>query len=342
MENTTIRETRENPLHKLVGKFQGKSVDQIFEERGLNFTIDKVPMVTSSGDPSDIFGLQRRDTKEVFGPCGRNYEIVQNDRLKDLISAGSDRGEFLISNAGSFHGGSKVYVEAVRPGPKEVAKGDYVGCAMVFQMNHNRTGKATGTIAPKRLSCLNGATVSGAKTVAFAVAHYRGANLEISKFIESVRKLESKFDETMEQYRLLAGKQVSGEQQVREYVHNVFQIPTDKDLNKRNGELLDSIMGNYNRDREAFGLVMAQYAEPVIEVIHPHTNLLETIIGNFEGGVGSDIPSTRGTLWNLYNGVTEYLTHQRGRTADSRLESLWNGTSAQLNERALNLALGMV
>ena len=42
-----------------------------------------------------------------------------------------------------------------------------------------------------------------------------------------------------------------------------------------------------------------------------------------EAGRGNGLPSIRGTYWTAYNGVSEWLTYNRGRSEDNRLNSLW-------------------
>lgn len=59
------------------------------------------------------------------------------------------------------------------------------------------------------------------------------------------------------------------------------------------------------------------------------------ILPLFESGTGNG----EGTAWDLYNGVTEFLTHVRGRNADTRLDSLWFGGAANTNERAWQEAM---
>ena len=59
----------------------------------------------------------------------------------------------------------------------------------------------------------------------------------------------------------------------------------------------------------------------------------------FETGKGNDLPGVQGTVWAAYNAVTGYLGHERGRTDDGRLNSLWFGEGASLNRRALEAAL---
>jgi hypothetical protein len=61
-------------------------------------------------------------------------------------------------------------------------------------------------------------------------------------------------------------------------------------------------------------------------------------------GTARDSPPTieeGKTLWDGYNGVTEYLGTEYGRTHATRLDALWFGASAQLSQKALEVALTM-
>lgn len=70
-------------------------------------------------------------------------------------------------------------------------------------------------------------------------------------------------------------------------------------------------------------------------------NIVDEIVRRAEEGIGTDIPKVRGTLWAAYNGVTEHLSYARGRTAETRMDSLWFGDGSLLNQRALEVALEM-
>jgi hypothetical protein len=61
----------------------------------------------------------------------------------------------------------------------------------------------------------------------------------------------------------------------------------------------------------------------------------------YESGRGNNLPGVKGTLWAGYNAVTEYLAYSRGKTDDSRLDSLWFGDSAKVNARAMEVAYAL-
>jgi uncharacterized protein YjbJ (UPF0337 family) len=74
--------------------------------------------------------------------------------------------------------------------------------------------------------------------------------------------------------------------------------------------------------------------------------LWEMVSRKFEGAaIGSSIPGVEGTVWQAYNSITEFLSHDVGKARDKmkaaadRMESLYWGRSADLLTNAHNLAL---
>jgi phage/plasmid-like protein (TIGR03299 family) len=72
----------------------------------------------------------------------------------------------------------------------------------------------------------------------------------------------------------------------------------------------------------------------------------DSVANKFAGeGIGFNIPGVEGTMWGAYQAITEYFTHDAGRTKDSteaarqRLESLYWGSAGATITRAHALAL---
>src|ERR1019366_3448016 len=59
-------------------------------------------------------------------------------------------------------------------------------------------------------------------------------------------------------------------------------------------------------------------------------NKIRSILMLAEKGRGNDNPAVKGTLWAAYNGITEYLGTEYGRSQEGRLDSLWFGQSSNL------------
>lgn len=81
----------------------------------------------------------------------------------------------------------------------------------------------------------------------------------------------------------------------------------------------------------------------VADVFRPETedalnNRVDQIIPLFTEGRGNVGES----VWDLYQGCTEFLNWERGKDRDSRINSLWFGEAANLNGRAWEAALKLV
>jgi hypothetical protein len=111
-------------------------------------------------------------------------------------------------------------------------------------------------------------------------------------------------DWEFEQYRRLARRSIN-QGDLRKYVRRVLKVESEEDISTRS------------------------------------KNLVEEVVRLAETGRGNNLPSIRDTYWSAYNGVLEWLTYSRGRSDDSRLNSLWFGASALANRHALEVALDM-
>jgi len=60
----------------------------------------------------------------------------------------------------------------------------------------------------------------------------------------------------------------------------------------------------------------------------------------FDGkGMGSDLKGASGTKWGLLNAVTQYVDHERGHNADTRMSNAWFGDGNRLKSQAEALLL---
>jgi hypothetical protein len=125
--------------------------------------------------------------------------------------------------------------------------------------------------------------------------------------LENIREImdiaNQQFEATAEQFRLLASKNINA-----------------ADLDKYVRKTLDMKEG---------------------EISTKSQNILEKVFAKFTMG-HQDVPGVRGTYWAAYNAVNEYLNYVHGRNVDNRINNLWFGQNAAMNDRALENALQMV
>jgi hypothetical protein len=154
---------------------------------------------------------------------------------------------------------------------------------------------------PIRVVCWNtlSAGLSHQASKLFKVKHTSGQRDTLAAIRDTINLVDETFEATAVQYRRLLACQVSAAD-VRRYVKLVLELPDEE--TKLSGRA---------------------------------RNTLADVVQLCRFGEGNDGK----TAWSAYNGVTQYITHEYGHNADSRLRANWYGKGRQMNDRAFNLAL---
>jgi phage/plasmid-like protein (TIGR03299 family) len=190
--------------------------------------------------------------------------------------------------------------------PSVIAPGDEVEKYLLLSHGHDGSLAVRCGFSPVRVVCANTLAMAHGSDASrlIRVKHTKDIHENLANVREVMDLANQEFEATAEQYRRLARKSVN-QADLRKYVRRVLKVEDDKEASSR------------------------------------LKNLMEEIVGLAEAGRGNDLTSVRGTLWTAYNGVSEWLTYQRGRSGDNRLNSLWFGGGALTNRLALEVALVM-
>jgi phage/plasmid-like protein (TIGR03299 family) len=243
----------------------------------------------------------------VLGVVGPRYAPLQNRDAFGWFQPFLDARAAALHTAGALRQGSRVWVLAkINRDPLVVAEGDTVEKFLLLSHGHDGSLAVRCGFTPIRVVCANTLSMahgSDASTL-IRIKHTRDVLENLANVREVMDLANQEFEATAEQYRRLARKSIN-QADLRRYVKKVFKVEDDQEASSR------------------------------------LKNLMEEIVGLAEAGRGNNLPSVRGTLWTAYNGVSEWLTHNRGRSDDNRLNSLWFGDSALTNRHALTVALDM-
>ena len=191
--------------------------------------------------------------------------------------------------------------------PITVVKGDDVLKYLLLSNGHDGLVSVKVGFTPQRVVCMNTLRAAHQHSASrlLRVKHTQRVNETLLEVRDVINVVDREFEATAEQYRLLSKHQVNAKDLDR-YVRVVFGLP-----------------------EKAEGSEEKQKGDRVVSKIIPL----------FEKGRGNDMPGVRGTLWAAYNSVTEFLTHGRGRSEETRIDSLWFGQGALINQRALETAV---
>jgi phage/plasmid-like protein (TIGR03299 family) len=275
---------------------------------GLDWTVELVPLVTGDTQAQVTHRAVRRTSdSRVLGVVGPRYAPLQNKDSFSWFQPFLDAREAALHTAGSLRQGSRVWVLAkLNRDPLEIAEGDEVEKFLLLSHGHDGSLAVRCGFTPIRVVCQNTLSMAHSSDASklIRIKHTKDLLENLANVREIMDLANAEFEATAEQYRRLARKSIN-QADLRRYVKKVFEVEDDQEAGSR------------------------------------LKNLMEAIVGLAETGRGNDLPSIRGTYWSAYNGVSEWLTYQRGRSDDNRLNSLWFGDSALVNRHALEVALDM-
>ena len=279
---------------------------------GLNWDVRLQPLhMKFDGEdlPVPGYATVRSTDKNVLGVVGPTYKPLQNREAFNWFQPFLEAGEASLEAAGSLREGKRVWVLArLNRDPIEVVPGDVVSKYVLLSNSHDGTMAIRAGFTGVRVVCANTmAEAHNSKaSKLLRVRHTANSARTLEEVREVMNLADQEFMATAQQYRSLARKGVNTED-LKTYVRKVFEpkvLLTDTPEEDRNERLLGRI------------------------------------IPLFEKGRGNDMPGVAGTMWAAYNAVNEYLGYERGNPTN-RLDSMWFGDAARLNDRAFQTALRM-
>ena len=248
----------------------------------------------------------RSDGKHI-GTVGADYELEQPFENFQFFDQFITSGLVDLEAGGSLKGGSRMWaLGKIRGAESDVVKNDavksYLLAATSFDGSMSKVIKFTST----RVVCQNTLSIAMRENATeWKIRHTKGLKDRVANVGHIVAQALNDHHEAIEQYKILASKPASYEK-LKAYVRTV-------------------IVGELKQDEKP-STMLENKAQRVIELIDTQKGL-------------DLVPAIRGTMWQGYNAVTEYLTHEAGRNEDNRLNNQWFGETAKLNQHALNLAL---
>ena len=283
-------------------------IDAGLAAAGLDWLAEKIGLVTADTSTEvPAYGVRRVTDGKVIGVVGPRYHILQNREAFNWFKPFLAAQEAMLHTAGSLNEGARVWVLAkLNKDPIEVAAGDTVEKYILLSHSHDGTLSVRVGFTPVRVVCVNTLAMahSNAASKLIRIRHSRSVVQNLENIRSVMNLANQEFEATAEQYRLLASRQINQNDLVK-YVKKVLDIPEGEELSSRN------------------------------------KNIIESVLEKCEYGMGNNNPAVSGTWWTAYNGITEYLSYERGHNGNTRLNSLWFGSNATTNKNALDLAVSL-
>jgi phage/plasmid-like protein (TIGR03299 family) len=327
------------PWHGLGTKLEAPPTsEEAIKAAGLDWTVMTAPLFMDGPDGAKIAvprrAVIRSTDRRLLGTVGEEWHPLQNLEAFKFFDPIVKAGEAFYHTAGSLKEGSRVWVLAkLNRDPMVILPGDEVEKFILISNSHDGSLALRIGFTPIRVVCQNTLTQAhdDGRSMLVKIRHTAKVADNLEAMREVVNAANARFEATAEQYRLLAQRDID-EEDLAKYVKLVFTPPkggsggsTPPPAPTNGGNGAPPADGGPAPTEAASEEASCKRILPKVQEL-------------FAKGRGTEIPGVRGTWWGAYNAVTEYLTHQRGKTADARLDNLWFGDSVNINRRALDIA----
>ncbi len=308
----TMMYTGATPWHGLGEKVEGDALRnwrETMKRAGLDWTVRHEPLVLKAdGRAVSHVAAVRSTDNRILGCVGPGTGILQNEDAFKWFEPWLESGECTFEAAGALAGGSRIWALAkIAHADALVTPDDAVVRYVLLSHAHDNSLAVRAGFTDVRVVCQNTLTAAHDSKASklIRIKHTTNVVTNLSLVRETMDLAREGFFATMEQFKALASKEIS-KRDVERYVQVLLTgkpFPVEPDKLK--------------------------------EIATRTKNRVDTIVNLAFTGAGND----GSTMWDAFNGVTEYTSWQRGRSDESRVNSLWFGDAAKLNDEALKLAL---
>ena len=273
---------------------------QMLDKAGLNWSVDKESLITSSGFAvPDKKALVRSSDNKVLDIVGKDWNPVQNQEAFEFFDDFVSSGDMEMHTAGSLKGGQIVWALAKVKESFKVFGNDEVESYLLFSNPHRFGQSVDVRFTPIRVVCNNTLTLSLQTKSETAVKLNHKKAFDADQVKEMLGIASFKLQQYKEMAEFLGSKRFDG---------------------KTFNEYLTSLFPSYSK---AEGVTVSK----------PHQRVLELV----DTQPGAEFAA--GSWWSAFNAVTYFTDHERGRDADARLQSAWYGQSKGLKLKALESAI---
>lgn len=332
-----------------------KTSREVMEKAGINFTVDKCPLVAKmpfdvnnadtllddmndgkcfshSGniyrDCPNAFATYRTDENIPLGIVKSRYEIVQNVDAFAFFDDAIGKDRAIWQTAGFFGDGERVFVSAKLPNDIRV-NGDVIENYLVFANSHDGSTGVNILFIPIRVVCQN--TLNSAIKTSDCFVRFRHTrsvhnNISMADDLLGIAKMQS--DEVQQLYTQLANTKVT-DSQVKRFIAQTF------------AEDKIAIIDNYDAKFGVDKIIDLDYgALKTTGISTRMANMMHKTYDYYKNGIGQE--DIVNTAYGAYNAVTGYYSNIDNSTGEDRMKSMLYGRSATVMANSLGLATRLI
>ncbi len=270
---------------------------------GIDLPLDKSKVIVRTDGKTYV---------KEFKCVGTDFELLQPSEAFEPHRHICESGLIDLEAGGLLYEGSQAWLLGKIKGSETKIIGNDTVKANFLMYTGFDGSKGIGAIdCNERVVCSNTLAIAKRETnrnINLKAKHTKNVRHKIDNIKQTIEAKLHAFNKDIEAYQFLATKKVSVNNQI-DYVKRVFITDKEREEN--------------------------EYSTKKDVIINNVIDLLDTQKGL------ELVPQIKGTAWQAYNAVTDYITHEYGRSNDSRFNAMYFGESSKLNDKALSLALSM-
>lgn len=237
-----------------------KTVEEVLNEAGLNFTVTKRALSYRVGGQhyraeNKMAVVKDTDPNRLYGIVSNGYAPVQNEEAFDFINCISDEIEFL--RAGETRNG---YIYIIARMPEITVLGDAVRPHLIFQNGHNGEIPLQANICLLRIVCENQFTYSFKNAAnAIKIRHCGDMGEKLATARETILKTQEYIQNFQDLAGTFAGKKISDSVLQEIIKQMVIEHRTEEAAEERVGIFLNAYNApdNANFRGTAYGVLNA-------------------------------------------------------------------------------------
>jgi phage/plasmid-like protein (TIGR03299 family) len=317
----------ETPWHGLGQKLlPGMGMDTWLKEAGLAYEVLRSPVCYTSNNGNDMRSfesrnvLYRSDTEAPLSVVSKGYKIVQPREILDFFGELSNIGGFDLEVAGALSGGKRVWGLAKVGDGAPVIGHDVVRPYVLFATSYDGTMATVAKFTAIRVVCNN--------TITMAIG--KGANSDGKTEVDTENRAVS----TM--VRIPHSREINTKE-IRQQLGIVADVYERWMVNTK--LLAEQPMNASEAEKFVFSLIdsitptpSAVHKLPDVRSSKAYCRILELFNGTL---MGKDLAGAD-NKWVMLNAVSEFVDHERGNSADTRLTGAWFGVGDGIKTKAYN------
>lgn len=308
------------PMFEGVGEIitPGMSAHEAFKAADLDWKAITAPCNYTVGETvipiPNKKAIIRNDTNQLLGVHSLRYTPLQNDALVQILDY--LREDISLCNIVSMGSGQRIYATAEIGVEAEVREGDKIRRYLHLYNSHDGSSQMGIAFTDVRLRCANQLRRLMSKTDMFASSE--GTQSIKARHTKSIVEFASKLPERINLERRCFDNATGELLRL-----DATKLKSDSEVDQLLTQIYDAQL-KANRPADSPRRIQdAQQYDPILNHLYGYSGI----------GINTQSPS----MYDLFNAVTQYETHQRGNSsrrsdtenARNRLEKLWMGTTGR-------------